>query len=70
MRTVRSSGRILWRGVSGPWGGAVCSMGGVCSGGGCGIPACTEAETPTPLCKNITFATSLRTVKILAETLY
>ena len=38
--------------------------------GGCGIPACTEADTPTPpcgqtdACKNITFATSLRTVII------
>ena len=34
--------------------------------GGCGIPACTEADPPgqTDTCKNITFATSLRTVKI------
>ena len=47
-------------------GGGVCSRGGVCSGG---IPACTEADTPPPCgqthaCKNITFATSLRTVKM------
>ena len=56
--------------------GVVCS-GGVCSGRcvsalgvsarGGGIPACTEADTPIPrgqtdACKNITFATSLRTV--------
>ena len=43
--------------------GGVCSWGGVCSGGsapgGCGIPACTEADTPpvnrmTDRCKNIT----------------
>ena len=38
------------------------------SAGGHGIPACTEADTPPPCgqtdaCKNITFATSLRTVK-------
>ena len=35
-------------------------------GGGGGIPACTEADPPvnrmTERCKNITFATSLRTV--------
>ena len=33
--------------------------------GGRGIPACTEADPPygqTDTCKNITFATSLRTV--------
>ena len=65
--------------------GRVCSggcllLGGVCSWGcllleGCllpgrgGIPACTEADAPTPsprgqadACKNITFTTSLRTV--------
>ena len=52
-------------GVSPP--GGLSAPGGVCSGG-C-IPACTEADTPTPhgqtdACKNITFATSLRTVKI------
>ena len=45
----------------------VSAQGGVCSGGS--IPAWTEADTPTPhvdrqtdACKNITFATSLRTV--------
>ena len=48
-------------------GGSVCSRGGDCSGGG--IPACTEADTPPPCgqthaCKNITFATWLRTVKM------
>ena len=62
----------LPRGVSAPGvvcsGGVVCSRGGGCSGG-VGIPACTEADTPNPppgqtdACKNITFATSLRTVK-------
>ena len=46
------------------WGGeAVCSQRG-------GIPACTEANAPpcgqTDRCKNITFATLLRTVKMLA----
>ena len=57
MRTVRSSDRISGRGggvcsegVSA--GVGVCSKGGVCSGGvsapwGCGIPSCTEADTPT-----------------------
>ena len=77
---VCSGGCLLRRGLLG--GGGVCSgggcllLGGVCSlegllSGGCGIPACTEADTPTPpprgqtdACKNITFATSLRTVKI------
>ena len=47
MRTVRSSERIS-RGVSAPWG--VSALGGVCPGGcllGGGIPACTEADTPT-----------------------
>ena len=43
MRTVRSSGRIS--------GGVSSGGGGVCSGGGLlpwgGIPACTEAETPS-----------------------
>ena len=47
-------------------------MGGTCFGGvpapgGGGIPACTETDPPpcgqTDRCKNITFATSLRTVK-------
>ena len=76
MRTVRNSSRLLPEG-SAPGGegvsalgrlwGAVCSR-GVCSQGvGGGIPACTEADPPvnrmTNRCKNITFATSLRTVK-------
>ena len=51
--------------------GGVCSA-GVCSGGEgvCGIPACTEADTPpvnrmTGRCKNIALATtSLRPVNI------
>ena len=45
---------------------------GVSGPGGCGIPACTEADTPLPVnrmtnrCKNITLATtSLRPVKII-----
>ena len=43
-----------------------CAAGGCLRGGG--IPACTEADTPsvnrmTDRCKNITFAASLRTVK-------
>ena len=56
-------GVCSWEGVC-SWGqclllGGVCSgrcllLGGVCSWrgcllGGCGIPACTEADTPTPL---------------------
>ena len=47
----------------------VCGPRGVPSPGGAGgIPACTEADPPPPVnrmtdrCKNITFATSLRTV--------
>ena len=61
------------RGVSAALGG-VCSQGGVCSrgvsapGGVC-IPPCTEADNlpcgQTDACKNITFATSLRTVIII-----
>ena len=53
--------------------GGVCYWRGVCGGvsapGGCGIPACTEADTPpvdriTDTSKNITLATtSLRLVK-------
>ena len=51
------------------WG--VCAPSGVCCRGGGGrvgviIPACTEAAPPpcgqTDRCKNITFATSMRTV--------
>ena len=55
------------RGVSAP--GGVCS-GGVSAPGGCGIPTCTEADTPpvdriTDTYKNITLATtSLRPVKM------
>ena len=75
MRTVRNSSRLLGGGCLFPgWG--VSALGGACSqGGGCllwggllqggGIPACTEADPPcgqTDRCKNITFATSLRTV--------
>ena len=59
MRTVRSGSRLR--------GGEDC----VFSGGGCagGIPSCTEADPPPPVnrmtdrCKNMTIATSLRTVK-------
>ena len=74
-------GCLLWQGLllgrmSAPGGvsalggcllpGGLSALGGVYSGG-CGIPACTEADTLTPCgqtdaCKNITFATSLRTV--------
>ena len=65
MRTVRSSGRISRGGVSAPGGcllpGGVCSQGGcllpwgvsapgVSAPGGCGNPASTEADTPSPLC--------------------
>ena len=64
-------------GVSAPGGGSaprrVCSGGvsALSAPGGGGIPACTEAD-PIPFgqthaCKNITFATSLRTVKILKQ---
>ena len=54
------------RGVSAPGGGG----NGVSARGVCGIPACTEADTPpvnrmTNRCKNITLATtSLPPVKI------
>ena len=70
---------VCSRGVSAPGGllrgGCVCSFGGGGSAlGGHGIPACTEADTSPPCgqthaCKNITFATSLRTVKILKMTI-
>ena len=64
MRSVRSNGHFS--GVSVP--GGVCSR-EVSAPGGSGIPPCTEADTPSPhgqtnACKNITFVTSLRTVKI------
>ena len=58
-------GGLLW-GVSAP---GVSAPGGVPAPGGCGIPVCTEADTPpvnrmTDRCKNITLATtSLRPVK-------
>ena len=69
MRTVRSSGCISG-GVCLLLGGGVCFWGGCLFLGGVSIPACTEADTPSPptpcgqtdACKNITFATSLRTV--------
>ena len=70
------SGGCLPLGVSVPLGDvcllrAVSVQGGLLQGGcllpGGGIPACTEADTPTPCgqtdaCKNMTFATLLRTV--------
>ena len=70
-------GRCLVWGVGVPGPGGVPSPGGVPGPVGClvpggawsqggVIPACTEADTPrgqTDRCKNITFATSLRTVK-------
>ena len=61
---VCSRGCLLW-GVS--------ALGGVCSWRGCGIPACTEADTPpceqmTDRCKNITLATtSLRPVNFISD---
>ena len=73
------SSRCLLQGGVCSWGASVlrgvCSWGGLLWGvsapRGCGIPACTGADTPTPPCgqtdayKNITFATSLRTVNII-----
>ena len=58
-------GCLLLGGVPASW-GCLLLGGGVCFLGA-GIPACTEADTPPPCeqtdaCKNITFATSLRTV--------
>ena len=47
---VSAPGGVCSRGVSAP--GGVSALGGVCSrgvsapGGICGIPACTEADTP------------------------
>ena len=41
---------VCSRGVSAPGGstpGGVCSRGAYAPGEGCGIPACTEADTPT-----------------------
>ena len=60
MRTVRSSGRISG-GVPGT-GGCTWSQGGV---RGKVLPPCGQAHA----CKNITFATSLRTVKNLGQKL-
>ena len=56
---------VCSQGVSAP--GGVCTRGCLLPVGVCGIPACTEADTPplcgqTDACKNMTFATSLRTV--------
>ena len=83
-RGVSAPGEVLLGGVSAQggllWGcllWGVLLLGGVCSGGSawggsapgrCGIPACTEADTPPPCgqthaCKTLTFATSSRTVK-------
>ena len=65
---LQGGGGVCSRGVSAP--GGVCSEGCLLLGGRCGIPACTEADTPpvnrmTNRCKNITLATtSLRPVKI------
>ena len=63
MRTICSSGRLSWGGGCLLWGGECLLL-----GGGGGIPACTEADTPlcgqAHACKNITFATSLRMVKM------
>ena len=76
MRTIRSGSRLSGGGGASRGGasGGVCATwkgvlpGGVCFLGRCGIPACTEADSPvnrmTDRCKNITFATSLRTVII------
>ena len=78
MRTVRNRSRLMGWGLcvcswgvclvrwgSGPRVGVSAPGGGVWSGRG-GIPVCTEADPPscgqTDRCKNITFATSLRTV--------
>ena len=62
---VCSQGVVCSRGLSAPRG--VSALGGVCWRG-CGIPTCTEADTPpvdriTDACTNITLATtSLRPV--------
>ena len=63
MRTVRSSSRLCSGGVHGP-GGCMVSLGCMVPRGG--VYPCTEADPPvnrmTDRCKNITFATLLRTV--------
>ena len=60
MRTVRSSGRLS---------GAMSAPGGGGGGGVVSQPVLRQTPPPpcgqTDACKNITFATSLRTVKIL-----
>ena len=71
---VSAPGGSALGGMSAQGGGGVCSGGCLLPGGlsapkGGGIPACTEADTPLPCgqtdpCKNITFATLLRTVNI------
>ena len=74
-RRVSAPGGCLLPGAGVCSGGCLLPGGGVSAPGGClvlggGIPACTEADTHTPppvnrmtdRCKNITFATSLRTV--------
>ena len=70
---VSAPGGSAPRGVSAPGGacllpGGICTQGVSAPGGGCGISACTGEDTPpcgqTDACKNITFATSLRTVNI------
>ena len=72
MRTDRNRSRLVGEGgCLLPGGMGACSRGGGCllPGWG-GIPVCTEADPPcgrTDRCKNITFATSLRTVKILEK---
>ena len=78
MGTIRSNSRLVGEGESATggllrgmyllWGGVCLRRGGTCSGEGVGILACTETDHPpvsriTDRCKNITFATSLRTVK-------
>ena len=73
---LSAPGGVWSQGVSPCWG--VSALGGVCSGGRCllrgGIPSCTEADNSThgqtDACKNITFATSLRTVKIHNRSIY
>ena len=61
---LHQGGAWSWGGA---WSGGVPAPGGACFGG-MWYPACTEADPPvnrmTDRCKNITFATSLRTVKI------
>ena len=64
LQGVCTQGGVCFQGVSAP---GRCLLWGVSALGG-GIPACTEQTSPrcgqTHACKNITFATSLRTVNI------